>query len=81
MSTLFAPTPSPQDLRPLIEHRLDEATPVELAAVHRMLVELEARRLLVELDETTELAWASGRISDETIAQAVREHREAQACQ
>jgi hypothetical protein len=44
-----------------------------------MLVELEARRLLAELDEVTELAWASGQISDEIIAQAVLEHRQARS--
>jgi hypothetical protein len=78
MSTLTDPLPTnPNDLRPLIEQRLDDATPAELEAVHRMLVELEARRLLAELDDATELAWESGHISDEIIAQAVREHRAA----
>ena len=57
------------ELRPLINQRLDEATPVELEAVHHMLVDLEARRLLSELDEATDTAWANGRISDEFIAQ------------
>ena len=80
MSTLTEPLPvNPMELRPLIEQRLDEATPVELEAVHRMLVELEARRLLAELDDATDLAWASGRISDEIIVRAVREHREAKS--
>lgn len=78
MSTLTDPLPtSPNNLRPLIEQRLDEATPAELEAVHRMLIELEARRLLAELDNATELAWESGHISDEIIAQAVKEHRAA----
>ena len=78
MSTLTEPLPpDPKDLRPLIEQQLGDATPAELEFVHRMLVELEARRLLAELDDATELAWESGRISDEIIARAVLEHRAA----
>ena len=38
MSTLTEPLPvNPMELRPLIEQRLDEATPVELGAVLHIL--------------------------------------------
>ena len=77
MSSLSTKPKSPQELRPLLHERLDVATDEELAAVHRTLLEMEARRLCEELGEATESAWASGEITEEKIAEAIREHRQA----
>ena len=75
MSTLIVKTKDPKELLPLLHQRLDTATDEELTAVHKMLVELEARRLVEELDAATEQAWANGQISEENIAEAILEHR------
>jgi len=78
MSTLstIAPT-DPKELRPLLHRKLDEATDEELKSIHNLLLELEARRVLEELDEATEQAWASGQINEKKIAAAILEHRQA----
>ena len=75
MSSLTAKLKSPQELRPLLHQRLDAATDEELAAVHRMLLEMEARRLADELGDEMQKDWDSGRITEENIAEAILEHR------
>jgi pyruvate/2-oxoglutarate dehydrogenase complex dihydrolipoamide acyltransferase (E2) component len=78
MSSLMTLKPkTPQELRPLLHQKLDTATDAEIAAVHRMLLEMEARRLADELGEETDQLWASGQITEEKIAEAIREHRQA----
>ncbi len=75
MSTLMVRTKDPKELLPLLHERLDSATDEELTAVHKMLVELEARRLADELGAEMDQAWASGQITKENIAAAILEHR------
>lgn len=72
MTTL---TLNPQELRPLLHQKLDDATDEEIAAMHQMLMDIEARRLLQELDSATDEAWDSGKISEARIADAIFEVR------
>ena len=65
----------PKDLRPLLHAEIDKLKDQDLAAAHRALLEIEARRLADELGEAMDEAWASGRITKESIAEAISEHR------
>ena len=75
MSSLSAKPKSPEELRPLLHQRLDVATDEEITAIHRMLMEMEARRLADELGDEMQKDWDSGRITEENIAEAILEHR------
>ena len=65
----------PKDLRPLLHAEIDKLKDEDLAAAHRALLEIELRRLVDELGEAMDEGWASGRITKESIAEAIREHR------
>ena len=65
----------PKDLRPLLHAEIDKLKDQDLAAAHRALLEIEARRLADELGEAMDEAWASDRITKESISEAIREHR------
>ena len=65
----------PKDLRPLLHAEIDKLKDEDLAAAHRALLEIEARRLADELGAALDEGWASGRITEESIAEAIREHR------
>ena len=73
MSTLA--TTDPKELRPLLHAEIDRLPDEALAAAHRLLQEAEIQRLMDELGTATEQAWASGQMSEEKIAEAIREHR------
>ncbi len=76
MSALNAPPPrSPEELRPLLHQKLDSASDEEVLAVHRLLLKMEARRLADELGAAMQEEWNSGRITEESIAEAILEHR------
>ena len=76
MSTLFATPPTaPKDLRQLLHRKLDEATDEEMAAMHKLLLEMEMQRVLDELDEATNEARAAGRMTPESIAESIAAHR------
>jgi hypothetical protein len=77
MNSLTALPKSPQELRPLLHQRLDAASDEEIRAVHRMLMEMEARRLYNELGEEFAEDWKTGRLTKENIDEAIREHRHA----
>ena len=66
----------PKELRPLLHAEIDRLKDEDLAAAHRALLEIEARRLADELGVALEEGWASGRITEESIAEAIREHRQ-----
>ena len=68
---------TPEELRPLLHQRLDVATEEELAAVHRMLLEMEARRLYDELGDEFAEDWKTGRLTKDNIDEAILEHRKA----
>ena len=65
----------PKELRPLLHAEIDKLKDEDLAAAHRALMEIELRRLVDELGEAMDEGWASGRITTESIAEAIREHR------
>jgi len=65
----------PKELRPRLHAEIDKLKDEDLAAAHRALLEIEMQRLLSEMDEATERAWASGEITKEKIAEAILEHR------
>lgn len=76
MSTLSAPPPTdPKELRPLLHAEIDRLPDEHLVLARRLLVEMEARCLMDELDAASDQAWAEGKISEELIASAMREHR------
>ena len=68
-------TTDPKELRPLLRERIEHATDEELEAVRKALLALEARRLADELGREFEADWRSGKITEESIAQAIRDHR------
>ena len=65
----------PKQLRPLLHAEIDKLRDEDLIAAHRALLAIEARRLADELGETLDEGWASGRITKDSIAEAIREHR------
>ena len=76
MNSLTAPVPTdPKKLLPLLHQRLDDASAEEISAVHRFLLRLEAHRLADELGSGLQADWESGRITQDSIAAAVAEHR------
>lgn len=77
MSSLSVNPKTPEELRPLLHQRLDAATHDELEAVHRMLLEMEARRLFDELGEAVDEDWKTGRLSHENIAESIQDFRQA----
>lgn len=78
MATLNAPTPKdPKELRPLLHAEVDRLTDDDLELAHAALVEIEVRRLTDELGKATEAAWSRGDITEEKVAEAVKEYRHA----
>ena len=73
MSTLA--TTDPKELRPLLRERIEHATDAELEAVRKALLLFEAKRTLDELGREMDEDWRSGKITDEKVAEAIREHR------
>ena len=67
-------TTDPKELRPLLHAEIDRLPDAHLAAAHCLLQEMEIQRLMGELGAATEEAWASGQITEEKIAEAIREH-------
>lgn len=65
----------PKELRPLLHRKLDAASDEEVAAVHRLLLEMEARRLADELGAEFDDDWATGKLTHENIEEALVEHR------
>ena len=73
MSTLA--TTDPKELRPLLHAEVDKLRDEDLLAARRALLEIEARRLADELGAALDEDWASGRITNESVAEAILEHR------
>ena len=74
MSTLT--TTDPKELRSALHERIDHCSDAELEAMRKALLAFEARRLADELGREFEEDWRSGKITEEKIAQSIREHRE-----
>lgn len=69
-------TTDPDALRPLLHERIDQCTAEELDAVRKTLLTLEARRLADELGRDMAEVLRTGKVTDEKIAEAIREHRQ-----
>ena len=69
-------TTDPEELRPLLHERIDQCNPEELEAVRKTLLMPEARRLADEFGREMAEDWRTGKITEEKIAEAIREHRE-----
>ena len=65
----------PKELRPLLHAEIDRLKDEDLPVAHRALLEIEARRLFDKLGEDAAEDWASGRLTEENINEAVLEHR------
>ena len=68
-------TTDPKELRPLLHERIDQCSPEELEAVRQALLKFEAERLIAEVGAEFAEDWSTGRITEEKLAEAVREHR------
>lgn len=75
MSTLTSMPTDPKELRPLLHAEVEKLRDEDLVAARRALLEIEARRLADELGAAMDEDWASGRITNESIAEAILEHR------
>lgn len=68
----------PAVLRPKLHESIEQLRDEELGAVHKLLLELEARRLMNELGEAFGEDWQSGRLTSEKVQEVVLEHRQKQ---
>ena len=75
MSTVTVQSTDPKELRPLLHAEVDKLRDEDLAAARRALLEIETRRLADELGAALDEQRASGRITNESIAEAILEHR------
>ncbi len=75
MSTQTALPTDPKELRPILHAGVDKLHDEYLGLAHRMLLEIELQQVMADMDEATDRAWASGAITEEKIAEAIREHR------
>ena len=75
MSTLSALPSDPKELRPLLHAEIDRLPDEQLAAAHRVLLEMEVERLANSIGEAFDAARASGKMTPESIQEAILEHR------
>lgn len=75
MSAAMLNASTPEELRPLLHDEIDRLPPDQLDAVRRLLLEIEARRLADELGAGLAQDWATGRMSQPAIEQAIADHR------
>ena len=66
-------TNDPQQLRALLHERLDQCSDVELDAVRKTLLQLEAERLMTSIGGAVDEAIAAGKFDD--VEAGIREHR------
>ena len=75
MSTPTSTPTDPKELRPLLHAEIDRLPDEHLAAVHRLLQEIEIQRLVDSLGEAAEAAEAAGKMTPESIQESILEHR------
>lgn len=68
----------PAVLRSKLHEGIEQLQDEELGAVHKLLMELEARRLMDELGNAFDEDWKSGRLTKEKVQESVQEHRQQQ---
>lgn len=67
--------PDPAQLRPLLHAEVDRLSDEHLSLAHRALLEIELHQLAGELDDTADAAASSSKLTLESIAAAVAQHR------
>jgi len=70
----------PKDLRRLLPAEIDKLRDEDLGPVHRLLLETEMQQVMDDLDDAADEARAAGRLTPESIANAVAAHRAAHPC-
>ncbi len=75
MITTLATSPEPGKLRPLLHAEVDRLSDEHLGLAHRALLEIELHQLAGELDDAADSAPNAGKLTIESIAAAVAEHR------
>ena len=75
MSITLAASPDPGKLRPLLHAELDRLSDEHLGLAHRALLEIELHQLAGELDDAAGAASSASKLTLESIAVAVAEHR------
>ncbi|MCB1076437.1 MAG: hypothetical protein KDM63_18670 [Verrucomicrobiae bacterium] len=68
-------TDDPRSLRPLLHEEVDRLSDDLLEVAHRALLEIEIHQVAGDLDGAADLARESGKLSPESIAEAVAAHR------
>lgn len=77
MSAVATNAPDPATLRPLLHAELDRLSDEHLGLAHRALLEIELHQLAGELDDAADEAGNASKLTLESIATAVAEHRAA----
>ncbi len=67
---------NPKELRPLVHAQLDSLPDHCLEAAQKLIMDLQLRELVDELGAEMDETWKSGRITQESIAKAIQEHRQ-----
>lgn len=75
MSAAISPI-DPALLRPKLHEGIEQLRDEELETVHKLLLELEARRLMNELGSAFDEDWAVGRLTQENVQAAIQDHRQ-----
>ena len=75
MSITLATSSDPGKLRPLLHAELDRLSDEHLWLAHRALLEIELHQLAGELDDAAVAASSASKLTLESIATAVAEHR------
>lgn len=75
MSAILATELDPEKLRPLLHDEVDRLSEEYLSLAHRALLEIELHQLAGELDDAADAANNATKLTLESIAAAVAEHR------
>jgi hypothetical protein len=75
MSITLSTSPDPGKLRPLLHAELDRLSDEHLSLAHRALLEIELHQLTGELDDAADAASSASKLTLESIAAAMAEHR------
>lgn len=75
MSITLATSPDPGKLRPLLHAEVDRLSDEHLSLAHRALLEIELHQLTGELDDAADAANSKSKLTLDSIAAAVAEHR------
>ena len=75
MSITLATSPDPGKLRPLLHAEVDRLSDEHLGLAHRALLEIELHQLAGDLDDAAVAANNASKLTIESIAAAVAEHR------